>query len=364
MTSPTTLPSPRDAQRDSRAAPTRWHRLGAAIALLFLAPVMAEYLLGYDSSTGNPAELLGNLILFAPLYGAPALLLREMARRTGRGWPTILLLSLAFGLAQAGLIDHSLFNASYRDIEYWDLFFSPTLVPSVGVSLYALFAFVSGHMIWSFSAPIAIVEALVPSVARSPWVGKAGLVVLTLLYIAAAALVFDWHLTEEQFLPSPLQLGMTALVVIALIVAAFVVRLPPGSPDERNRMAPTPWIVGIVAFLCLSLTEGLGALLGEFALVSATFTVDWRGLTLSVALLLVLGVALYRWSQRRGWGALHRLAAAAGAVLTHLWMSFLGQPIGDVPLLNKLLHNVGFTLGSIVLLYLAARHASASEQQP
>lgn len=59
--------------------------------------------------------LLGYLGIFIPLYGTVAVLIREITRRTGRGWPTILLLGAAFGLIQAGLIDQSLFNPGYLD---------------------------------------------------------------------------------------------------------------------------------------------------------------------------------------------------------------------------------------------------------
>ncbi|MFC7740530.1 hypothetical protein ACFQXA_05500 [Nocardiopsis composta] len=66
----------------SRPAPrSEAARGGARIALLLglmvLSPVCAEYLSAYDDSTGNPAALLGALIIFVPLYGAPALLIRR-----------------------------------------------------------------------------------------------------------------------------------------------------------------------------------------------------------------------------------------------------------------------------------------------
>ena len=64
-----------------------------ALGLFVLAPVCAEYLWGYDNSTGHPATLVGNLIVFSPLYGAPALLIREAARRFGLGWPGLLLMA-------------------------------------------------------------------------------------------------------------------------------------------------------------------------------------------------------------------------------------------------------------------------------
>lgn len=48
---------------------------------------MAEYLRG-----DLPLKMLPALIVLAPAYGGGAILIREAARRTGRGWPTMLLL--------------------------------------------------------------------------------------------------------------------------------------------------------------------------------------------------------------------------------------------------------------------------------
>ncbi|MER5217897.1 hypothetical protein ABT063_47220 [Streptomyces sp. NPDC002838] len=78
--------------------------------LLVLSPISAEYLIGYGESTGRPLELLAGLLILAPLYGTVAVLIREITRRTGRGWPTNLMLSAAFGMIQAGLIDQTLFD--------------------------------------------------------------------------------------------------------------------------------------------------------------------------------------------------------------------------------------------------------------
>jgi hypothetical protein len=67
-------------------------------------------------------------------------LIREITRRTGRGWPTILLLGAAFGLVQAGLIDQSLFNPGYLDnddptwAQAWREERQATLIPGLGIS--------------------------------------------------------------------------------------------------------------------------------------------------------------------------------------------------------------------------------------
>src|SRR5688572_29631324 len=100
----------------------RWallRRIAPALGLIFLSPLTAEYLYGYDTSTGNFIAMFVGLSFFAPLYGGATLIVREVARRTGRGWPTMILLALGFGMIQPGLVDHSLFNPSYRDIDYW-----------------------------------------------------------------------------------------------------------------------------------------------------------------------------------------------------------------------------------------------------
>ena len=59
-------------------------RVWPAIGLFFLAPLVAEFLLG-----DLPINLLGALLVLAPLYGGGALLIREVVRRTGGGWPNI-----------------------------------------------------------------------------------------------------------------------------------------------------------------------------------------------------------------------------------------------------------------------------------
>lgn len=77
--------------------PAALWRAAPALVLLLLAPVSAEYLYGFDDSTGNPEELVGGLIVFGPLYGGAALIIREVARRMGRGRSTMLILAFAFG---------------------------------------------------------------------------------------------------------------------------------------------------------------------------------------------------------------------------------------------------------------------------
>ena len=88
----------------------------SALLLAVLSPLCAEYLYGYDTSTGRPSVLVLSLLIFGPLYGCAALLVREAVARAGWNWTRVVLLGAAFGVVQAGLVDQSVFDSSYRDI--------------------------------------------------------------------------------------------------------------------------------------------------------------------------------------------------------------------------------------------------------
>jgi hypothetical protein len=325
----------------SSPPPVWWRRLVPAFGLLLLAPVCAEYLYGYDDSTGNLAALAGNLFLFAPLYGGAALIIREVARRAGLGWPTILLLGLAFGIVEAGLIDHSMFNPSYRDIDYWDAMFSPTFVPVLGLSVNPALAFTTGHMILSIAVPIAIVETFVPRQRTTPWLGRLGLGTTVVAFGLAAWAVLSWHLETEDFVPTAGQLAGAAAVVVALVVVAFTLagRPLPGSDGPTAN----PWLVGAVAF-------GVFLLPSLISIASSTIMDGWLGLAVNVARLAALALLVGWWSTRAGWGQLHRLALAGGALLSGVATAFTAEPIGDVDPVAKYGHNVVAVAFVIALL--------------
>jgi MYXO-CTERM domain-containing protein len=119
-------------------SPRRWILV---LGALLLAPVCAEFSSGYLPSTGKPLELLNELVIFAPLYGGALLLIRETVVRLGGGWPSRVLLSLAFGIAMPGLIDLSLFTTVRTDVDGWDQIFTPTYVDALGTSLGAATSF-------------------------------------------------------------------------------------------------------------------------------------------------------------------------------------------------------------------------------
>jgi hypothetical protein len=315
------------------------NRAGQAAVLMVLSPVCAEYLAGYDSSTGDVVELLVGLLFFIPLYGFAAILIREGSRRAKLGWPGIVSFSAAFGLLQAGVIDQSIFSEGYRELESWSEMTSGTLLPSIGISAYTALLFVGGHMIFSFCGPIALVESFRPETREQPWMGYFGLFVCSLLYVLVATLVLLDHLTTESSHASKNQVAGTSLVVVLLLVAPFFVGKSVTSEGQtHHRFRP---LINVVV-----------GLIGGSSLVLIPPT--WLGTVVSGTILLSITL----WLARSGWSCGETAAIASGLLLSRAAWAFTYFPLfGDIPPFEKYAHNVVMFTIVLAVSYVAIKRS-------
>ncbi len=300
-----------------------------------MAPVTAEYLIGYDDYITDPLALVFGVLFFAPLYGAPAVLIREVTRRFGLGWPTILLMATAFGLIEAGLIDQSLFDPAYRDITFWDDLRDPTFIPWFGSSAFMLLLFVSGHVFGSIAAPIALAESWWPERRDRPWLGVPGLLVIALLWGLGALFVLQDQLGSTTFRISPGQLAGTAAAVVGLVVLALTRRR---TPPLGTGAPPAPWVVALVTALLLT--------------VRSMVPTGWVGTLMGAGAILAWLVLAGRWSRRESWTGAHVVAAVIGDLLSIGLPAFLTTPLGDLDPVAKLVSNVALLA---LVLAVAAR---------
>lgn len=324
-------------------------RVAPAVLLFFLAPFVAEFLLG-DFTIEN----LSFLVLLAPMYGGGAVLIREVTRRTGRGWPSIVLLALAYGVFEEGITTQSLFDPDYAHAHLLDKGFVPALGISVPWTLFVL----ALHTVWSISVPIALVEGLTPKRRAAPWLRTPGLVVTAVLLAAGSVATLAISYSTDHFLAPWSALAVVVLVVVALVVLAFVgvaravtaPRLPARVPAARvpaatgrGAGAPSAWVVFVAALAA-----------GAVVMVTRDLPA-WVGVAAFVAVAVAAAVAVPLWSRRTGWGAAHRLALAGGALLTYVWHGFLAEPVtGGGPVLTPVSHAV-FGLAALGLLALELR---------
>lgn len=330
--------------------PGRLRRLAPAVFLALTAPICAEYLVGYDDSIGDPAALILGLVVFVPVYGAPAVLIRDIARRRGRGWPSIFLLAAAFGLLQAGLLDQSLFNPHYRDITYWDHLWQPTLLPGGWTSAAMILGFVGGHIVGSIGAPIALTEAMFPDRAREPWLVPPALAGVAALWALGAWVVLTDSLHHESFRPSPAQILVTLLIATALIAAALAA--PRRHQTPRRGHAPSSAVVLGVSLLALAVRPLLDSME-----VGSRAAGAWPATLGALLVLIVFAALIARWSTAPGWGPRHVLAVASGALIAIGAVAFTLQPIGHVPTAAK------YATNCVLLLLLLAVLATAEHRQ-
>lgn len=311
-------------------APKR--KISAVITLFFVTPLVAEYLLG-----DLPLKLLAALIVLAPAYGGGAVLIRETVRRTGRGWPTMLLLGAAYTLIGEGLVTQSLFNHDYLKMHMHLL--DHAYVPALGIGgWWTLFMF-NLHTFWSMGVSIALVEALFPDEAEAPWLGPAGDSVIAVVFVLGTAANFVIGFKQNHFVASDAQLLSAAVLSVLLMVSAFLI------PARRSCMAggmvPSQWITGAVAFVL-----GMGVMNTPpkwgWAAVGALLAVD------AVFLLLVTF-----FSRRTGWSALHVLSLAAGGALAYGIHAFTQRPLVG-GLLGMRISNTVFLAAAVWLIWLGA----------
>jgi hypothetical protein len=284
---------------------TLCERLSPAARLFWLSPFVAEFLLGNIAIDG----ILG-LPFLAPLYGGAAVLIRETARRRGRGWPFIIALALAYAFFEEGLVTQMLFNASYPGAS------APggTGLPLIaGVNILTALAAVSLHTIWSISVPIALAESLVPGRGEVPWLRRTEYLAVAAIFAAGAVLLFWTEYQEKRFLAAPTQLGFAAALVVTLVLAGL--GLPPPRPEQGGPRAPHPAVAGTVAFVLSGL------------LLASVDNRGWLGLTCWVLTAGALSLLTARWSQSTGWTGLHRASLAVGLLMTYAWLGFPQIPV-------------------------------------
>lgn len=314
------------------SAPRGFRRVAPAFVLFFMSPYVAEFLLGNLSIGAIVA-----IFFVGPLYGGGALIIREVVRRTRRGWPTIVLLALAYGLFEEGLSLQTLFNPNYLGLRLLD----QAYVPALGIGGWWTVYVLTLHTVWSISVPIALTEALFADRRTTPWLGKVGLGVAVGLFLVGLVMNHAMTGKMEKFSASLPQLASVAVLIGVVVLLAFKVR---GRSELRAGFVPKPWQVGAFTFV-LGLLHMRGHLLAQ----------NWALVALLLVVLAGAAACILTWSARSGWTPLHLLSAAGGAAITYGCLAFPQEPSYGAKGTVDLVGNIIFGALAVLLLTLAIR---------
>jgi hypothetical protein len=317
--------------------PSAKRSIAAAITLFFVAPFVAEFLLG-----NLPAKLLIALIVLAPMYGGGAILIREFARRSNRGWPTMLLLGVAYALIEEGFIDQSLTNPDYLGIH--GHFLDPAFVPALGIGFWWLIFMFNLHVFFSTATSIALVESLFPSRRTTPWLGNIGLAIFAVLFLLGGFAIARQTYRKDHYLTSTPQIIGIAIAAIALILIAF--RLPAELTPSTKTSIPRPWIGSLIA------------LVFGFLMLIIPMHWNWGAVASFVALDAAFLLILATLSRRPAWQPIHTLSIAAGGALAYGLHAFIENPVIPVSNAAARIGNTIFLTLALILIALAARRTT------
>lgn len=211
-------------------------KISPAVTLWFIAPIFGELLSG--STPLNEYLNPFIIIVFGLLYGSGAILIREIVLRWKKGWVSLLLLGMAYGIYEEGLMVRSFFDPNWVDLgklgEYGRIF---------GVNWVWAEHLMIFHALLSIAASIAFIEMLYPDKRTESWIGTRG---LTWNALAFAASLTVGALLNPYDAPDA-WLGMCWLAIAGLMLAAW--RIPSKVIALRAVTVPRPrrfWWTGFL----------------------------------------------------------------------------------------------------------------------
>lgn len=313
----------------------------AAWTLALLTTVCAE--LTFTAVAVPFVWLLLPLLLI--MYGAGVLLIREAVVRFGRGWPSLVVLGLAYQLAEDGLGLQALTSDTMYGAADWGVRFG-------GLNLGYWESQIGIHVVLSVLIPVALCDLLFPDHRDRPYLGRGGLVTVGgLAVLGVLGLRFVISADQHPGYQTPwgwslvFAVAIAALAVIGLRVLPRRDRLKARRPDRR---APRGGIVGFVsmyltmAFLTTLLPLGLA---GSDMLFGDAMSPPLR-LLFGAMTAVPFAIVVARWRLAADWDDRHRIWLIGGVLVSHtvfmmpgsLTAALVGAPLvaAQVYLLNRL----------------------------
>jgi hypothetical protein len=286
-------------------------KIPPALVLFVIAPVFGELFSG--SSPLNEFVNPVTFLTLALLYGCGAILVRELVIRWRKGWLSLLLLGMAYGIYEEGIMVQSFFDPTWMDLGNMAIYGRAAGVNWVWAEHLTLF-----HALISIAASVVFVEIFYPERRHERWVTTRLWWVLN--WVGLVGIYLLWELLTD-YEPGLWWRLASWLAVFALVALA---RLAPSTPlPPVGHAAARPWRFWLVGFL---------GLFGHFVIVYNGADNGWYPFLLAMLLLilwyLLLLWLILRWSGNGcAWDDRHRIALVNGAL--SLLLVFGPLAVGD-----------------------------------
>ena len=327
METPALVPLPEQEITMKLRGPRVWP---AILALYVLGAIIPECVMTFNTA---PRSFLFNPTTFfflTAFYGSANLLIRELVRRRPRSLASLLVLGIAFGCVNEGMIAGT-----------WYTVVPTGYILMGGIDWGWAVSLTAFHTLYSVILPIFLVEALFPTLARVSWLRRRGIIGFSVLLAFTVAFTF--------LLPT-YRLERVLVFSAVIVLISIAVSLPVSIQQRRldTRAVPGLGRLRLAGFAGTLLF--FGAIIFLPALLAHILFPAHRVLT---QLGIILGVLIFcaclllivrRWGRRRVWGHRQSLALITGALLPTILLSLLlpsawlaAQPAATLPCLALLL---------------------------
>lgn len=326
-----------------------------AWTLVFLAPFIAEVLSG-----ATKVSVLFVLIPEMMVWGCGALLIRELVRRWGGGWPSLLSLGLGLSIAEEFVVQQT---------SLAPLPFPGALVHygrAWGVNWIYFLYMLGFESVFVVLVPVQVTEMLFAQRRNELWLRTRGMVIASVIFLVGSRIA--WYAWIKRARPIVLHAPpydvpwvtiLVGVLAIALLgAAAYAFRDIGTGVPHAARSTPPAWVVGLVVVV-LSLPW--------YALMGFVFTpkqphvgfglVLAAGVAWGILAMLVLG----SWAASGRWTELHQWAAVFSATLVCMIASYLGSSTWlRMDLIGKIVFNVIAVAGFLLLLGRVRRRSASA----
>lgn len=277
-------------------------KVSPALALLLLGPICGELISGHQTLFEfiNP---LAFIISSLP-YGFGAVICRELMIRWHKGWISLVLLGIAYGIYEEFIVARSVWDPEWaelgaiRDYSYWQ-----------GVTWTYAEILIHFHLTISILSSILLAHLLFSDQRRQSWVNNWQLIVC---FVGLALWIpVLWLL--NPFVPSIFALLFSGLAIGGLAVLAWA--LPAQLLPLRSGTDTHPFRYGVLGAVNMTVSFATVFILPE---ANPSWLPGWPVSFIFVAVLdlLTFGLILYWSGNGYAWDDRHKLALLAG------WLSF------------------------------------------
>lgn len=231
-------------------------------------------------------------------YGFGAIICRELTIRWKKGWLSFLLLSLAYGIFEEGIVVRSFFNPDWGELGPMQLY-----THYMGINWSFSFALLHFHIVFSIWSSVIFAELIYSKKRDQSWVSSKKLAICIiglLLWIPAG-----WLMTP--YIPPLSYYLITICLFVGLIV--FALRLPNNIPVLKSRKVTSPIVFFIIGMLNVFITFFTIFVMPDINIFPPLWTVMLFLIIFNVIVLYILKTLSGKFIL---WDDSHRLALLSG----------------------------------------------------